>query len=229
MLKNPFKAFTKGEWLLWSISLIITLLSNVAVGKTDIITLLATSVGVTMLMFVAKGDVWGQVLGVIFSILYGIISYRFRYYGEMITYLGMSMPISALSVISWLKNPYSKEKNEVRIHRMTKAQTALMLISSVPVTAVFYFILKYLGTENLFFSTISITTSYLAAYLMLMRNSWYAIAYTANDIVLIILWITATMQDIIYFPMIICFIIFLVNDLYGFISWKIREKRQNLR
>lgn len=31
---------------------------------------------------------------VLFSLLYGIISYAFAYYGEMITYLGMTMPMA---------------------------------------------------------------------------------------------------------------------------------------
>lgn len=73
------------------------------IGSTSgYLTLAASLVGVTALIFVSKGDVTGQVLTVVFSILYAVISYTFQYYGEMITYLGMTMPIAIMSVVSWL-------------------------------------------------------------------------------------------------------------------------------
>lgn len=229
MLKNPFKNLKKREWVLMSVSVAVVLLSNIASGKIEIVTLTATLFGVIGLVFLARGDVWGQILSVVFSILYAVNSYRFHYYGEMITYLGMIMPIAALSVVSWLRNPYEKGKNEVKIHRLTKLQTVLLMLATAAVTALFYFLLKALDTPNLLFSTLSITTSFLASSLMLLRNSYYAVAYAGNDIVLIVLWVLAAIEDIKYLPMIACFAMFLVNDLYGFISWKKREKKQNAK
>ena len=44
--------------------------------------------------------------------------------------------------------------------------------------------------------------------------------------VLIVLWILAARENISYLSVIICFVMFLVNDLYGFVSWKRMEKRQ---
>lgn len=228
MLYNPFKNLKKREWFLWLFSFAVVAVSNVITGKTEPVTLLGTLTGVTALIFMAKGDVWGQILSVVFSIMYAISSYKMRYYGEMITYLGMTMPISALSVITWLKNPAEKGKNVVKIHKLTKWQKVMAVVFTFSVTWIFYFILKAFNTANLFFSTISITTSFLAAYLSVYRNSYYAVAYAANDVVLIILWILATMQDVAYFPIIICFVMFLINDLYGFICWKKREKKQGL-
>ena len=58
------------------------------------------------MIFNAKGNPIGQFLTIVFSLLYGIISYGFSYYGEMITYLGMTMPMSVFALVSWIKNPY---------------------------------------------------------------------------------------------------------------------------
>ncbi len=229
MEPNPFKNLKKREWALWIVSLITVVGSNIMAGNASFSTIAGTITGVTALIFVARGDVWGQILTVLFSILYAITSYQFRYWGEIITYLGMTMPIAALSVISWLKNPYKKGQNEVKIHKLTRVDFWSMIALTIGVTILFYFILQALATPNLFFSSISITTSFLASYLMFRRNSYYALAYAANDIVLIILWIMASVDDFSFFPMIICFTMFLVNDIYGFISWKKREKKQGLR
>ena len=226
MLKNPFSELKKHEWILWSISMTVVLVSNFVSKDIQIVTLLATLIGVTALIFVAKGNVWGQIFTVVFSVLYSITSFEFRYYGEIITYLGMSAPIAALSVISWLRNPYKKGKNEVKIRHLKARDIILCIALTLSVTVAFYFILRALQTPNLLVSTVSITTSFLASYLMFMRNSYYALAYAANDIVLITLWIFATIDSLSYLPMVACFAIFLVNDIYGYASWKIREKKQ---
>lgn len=226
MLNNPFSTLKKREWILWIISLIIVGISNILAKNVLPSTLFGTLIGVTALIFLAKGNVWGQILTVVFSILYAITSYKFKYYGEMITYLGMTMPIAVMSIITWIKNPYEKGKDEVKIYYLTKRQKFVMIILTVVVTQAFYYILKALNTPNLLFSTISITTSFLASYLMLYRNSYYAIAYSLNDIVLIVLWIMASIKSITYLPMVMCFLMFFVNDIYGFISWKKREKKQ---
>lgn len=226
MFKNPFLNLKKREWTLWIISLIIVGISNILAGNVAPSTLFGTLIGVTALIFLAKGDVWGQILTVVFSILYSITSYQFKYFGEMITYLGMTMPIAIMSIITWIKNPYEKGKNEVKIHYLTKLQKVMMVVLSAIVTLIFYYILKALNTPNLFFSTVSITTSFLASCLMLYRNSYYAVAYALNDIVLIILWIMASAKNISYLPMVMCFVMFFVNDMYGFVSWKKREKEQ---
>lgn len=226
MLHNPFAGLKKREWCLWIISLAVVAVSNILAGKTDPITLSATLIGVTALIFVARGDVWGQILTVVFSVLYAITSYSFRYYGEMITYMGMTAPIAAFSIVTWLRNPSAEEKNTVRISRLNRRTALIMILSCAAVTAVFGYVLKILDTPNLVISIISITTSYLASYLMMQRISYYALAYAANDVVLIILWILASIDNISYLPMIACFAMFLINDVYGFISWRKREKRQ---
>ncbi len=226
MLKNPFAGLTKKEWLLWLVSLMVVIISNLLTGQVDAVNLAGTCIGVTALIFVARGDVWGQILTIVFAVLYGITSFRFRYWGEILTYLGMSAPMAAVAVVSWLKNPYQGNKNEVKIHRLTGRQSLFMAVTAVVVTGFFAWLLWLFDTPNLVFSTVSVTTSYLASYLTCVRSSWYALAYAANDIVLIVLWILAAIADIAFLPMIACFMMFFLNDLYGFVSWRRRERLQ---
>ena len=80
--------------------------------------------------------------------------------------------------------------------------------------------------RNILPSTLSVATSFAAVYLTFRRSPYFALAYAANDVVLIVLWILAAREDISYLSVIICFVMFLVNDLYGFVSWKRMEKRQ---
>ena len=225
-MNNPIKTLTKRVWSIWLGSIIIVLISNLATKDFDLLTLVAALTGVTSLIFAAKGNVWGQVLMILFSILYGIISFRFRYWGEMLTYLGMTLPMAVWSTITWIKNPSENNGNEVQIQSLSKKHIVALCISGIIVTAVYYYILKSFNTPNIIFSTISIITSFIAASLTMLRSSYYAVWYAVNDVVLIILWVLASLKDPAYIPVVVNFSIFFMNDMYGFMSWKQRELEQ---
>ncbi len=226
-IKKAVIYFSKGELILWGVSVVFILSSFFVFDGENFLTLAASLIGVTSLIFNAKGNPFGQVLMVIFSVLYGIISFSFSYYGEMITYLGMTMPMAVLALVSWLRNPAAEGKNEVKVNRISKRETVFMFALTFAVTAGFFFVLRAFKTANLFWSTVSVTTSFLAVYLTFRRSRFFALAYAANDVVLIILWILASLSDISYVSVIICFSVFLVNDIYGFVNWSKMRKRQS--
>ena len=225
-MKTLKNYFSKGEIILWTSSVMVIIASFFAFDRINYMTLCASLIGVTSLIFSAKGNPFGQLLMVVFSLLYGIISYTFSYYGEMITYLGMTMPMAVFALISWLKNPYNGNKAEVKVNSIGKRENLCMWIGTFAITFIFYFILKYFNTANIIPSTLSVTTSFLAVYLTFRRSPYFALAYAANDIVLIILWVLASLYDIRYISVVVCFIAFLVNDIYGFISWRKMKVRQ---
>ncbi len=224
-IKNSFRDLSKFEWGLWLMSVTVIIISSLIVPNPDILSMIASFIGVTALIFVAKGYVLGQILTIIFSVFYGIVSFFAAYYGEMITYLGMSAPAALFATISWIRNPY-KKSSEVKVARLTKGKTVLLFLVTGIVTVAFYYILGALHTANLLVSTFSVATSFLASSLLIFRNPMYALAYALNDIVLITLWVMAAFTDPSCVPMIACFLMFLFNDLYGFIQWKKMRKRQ---
>lgn len=218
--------FTKSELLLWSASIIFILGSFILFDRENYLTLAASLIGATSLIYCAKGNPFGQFLMVVFSIMYGAISYTFDYYGEMITYVGMTGPMALFALVAWLRNPYNGNRAEVKVNELTKREIVFMFILAGIVTFAFYFILKNFNTANLAPSTLSVTTSFIGVYLTFRRSAYYALAYALNDIILILLWTLATLTDISYMSVIICFVMFLVNDLYGFINWSRMKKTQ---
>lgn len=224
---NPLKELNKFEWGLWVSSLCGIALTYFICGEIQISVLCALLIGATALIFVSKGHPLGQLLTLVFACFYAYISFKFEYWGEMITYLGMTAPIAVAALISWIKHPAKKGEPEVKVHDIRKKETLILLLLTVIVTAAFYKILQLLNTPNLFWSTVSIATSFLAASLTFLRSPYYALAYAANDVVLIVLWILASLKNISYMPMIVCFVIFLINDSYGFFNWQKIKKRQD--
>ena len=227
MLKRLNNYFTTFEKILWIGSVVLIIGSAVIFGKDGILSVIASLIGATSLLLNAKGNPIGQALSVVFAILYAIISYSFAYYGEMITYLGMSGPMALAAFITWIRNPFAKGKAEVKVNHIHRGEVLFMFVLTAVVTVVFYFVLDFFNTANLIPSTLSVTTSFLAVYLTFRRNQFFAIAYAVNDIILIILWSLAAMSDISYLSVDTCFVIFLANDIYGFVNWNAMRKRQS--
>ncbi len=221
-MRRFLRYFTPVEYILWVVSVVLIVGSYfIFDGKTEgLLGLLASLIGVTSLILAAKGNPIAQALMIIFCIMYGVISYSFRYYGEMLTYVCMTGPMAVISLVSWLRNPFEGNKAQVKVNNVTKRQVFVMLIFTALLTFAFYFILKAFNTANLIVSTLSVTTSFVAVYLTYLRSPYYALAYAANDIVLIILWLLATIENTSYTAVLVCFTVFLFNDIYGYISWR---------
>ena len=225
-VKRLVNYFSRGELILWCSSVLLIAMSFCVFDRENYLTLAASLVGVTSLIFNAKGNPFGQFLMIIFSLLYGIISLTFSYYGEMLTYLGMTMPMAVFALISWLKNPYNGNKTEVKVNSIGKKEIVFMWILAIIVTAIFYFVLDAFHTANIVPSTISVTTSFVAVYLTFRRSPFFALGYAANDVVLIVLWVLASISDARYISVVVCFAAFLINDIYGFLSWRKMKGRQ---
>lgn len=225
-MKRITHYFSALEASLWTVSVLLILIAFCVFDRSNYLTLAASLIGVTSLIFNAKGNPVGQVLMVVFSLLYGIISFSFAYYGEMVTYLGMTMPMAVIALISWVRNPFQGNHAEVQVNTLRAKERRWLWVLTAVVTVVFYFLLDAFHTANILPSTISVTTSFVAAYLTFRRSPYFALAYAANDVVLIILWILASLQEIRYLSVTVCFVAFLFNDLYGFVNWQKMKRRQ---
>ncbi len=224
-LHDFYHYFTRGERALWCCSIALVLVAFIIFDRRDYMTLTASLVGVTFLILDAKANPIGQVLMVVFSLLYGAISFHCAYYGEMITYLGMTAPMSVFALVSWLRHPFEGDRSQVRVRGLRAGDGIITLLLCGAVTLIFFFILRAMGTANLVPGTISVATSFLAVALTYLRSPLFALAYAANDAVLIVLWVMAGLSEPSYLSVAVCFGVFLVNDSYTYINWR-RLKRQ---
>ena len=226
LLNKFLRYFSISEIILWCISIAFIIVPYLVFDSQDFSIMLVSLLGVTAIVFIAKGNPFGQLMMMVFGIVYAILSYEMKYYGEMITYAGMTVPMALSSLISWLKNPFEKDKLEVEIATLTKKDYILTLVFAVIVTVIFHYILKFFGTANIVVSTISITTSFIAVFLTYKRSEFFALGYLLNDIVLIVLWVMACYTDIKYVSVVSSFVAFMFMDSYTFINWSRIKRRQ---
>ncbi|MGN1337542.1 MAG: nicotinamide riboside transporter PnuC [Candidatus Coprovivens sp.] len=225
-MKKLFKGWTKFEIIFLIVSLSAITICFLFNEDKNVLSLVTSLLGVIVVLTGAKGLLVSPFINIFYNILYIIISISQRYYGEVLIYIFLMMPLHITTIISWLKNKSNKDSNVVSVNKLNRKEYMVLGLVTVLVTFMFYFILKLLDTNELIISTISLTASLVASYLMLRRSSNYAIAFVINDIILITLWGIACVNDIALLPMVVTFMVFFVNDIYGFISWKKREKEQ---
>ena len=221
-----FRYFSRTDAVLWGISVFMIVLSAAVFRGGSVLAVIASLIGVTSIIINAKGHPAGQLMMIFFALFYGYISWTFSYYGEMMTYLGMTGPMALFSFITWLRNPFKEGRAEVRVNSLSTAETVFMCLLTAGVTLIFFYILRFFHTANLLPSTVSVTTSFAAVYLTMRRSAFFSLVYAMNDIVLIVLWAMASTEDVSYVSVLICFVMFLVSDIYGFVCWMNMKKRQ---
>lgn len=220
-----FKDWTNFEKVLLFGSIIIVGLVGI-LFKSDLLTISCSIVGIITALLLAKGKNLGQVFGLLITILYSIVSFKNKYYGEVLIYALLMLPMYIIGIITWI-NHKNEKTNSVEINTINKEEWVIVSIVFVGVFICIYYLLKTFNTNELVVSTISVLASLFAVYLQIRRSKYSFSFYMVNDIILMFLWgMPVVRGSYILFPMLLNPTINLINDAYGFYNWKKTEKIQ---
>jgi nicotinamide mononucleotide transporter PnuC len=194
-------------------------------GDKNILALVTSLCGAAGILFVSKGMVVGQYIFSVYAVLYAVLSFQNAYYGECILSAVTILPAAILAIVTWTKNP-SEERGKVKINKISRKEWLFLFLGIAAVTVGAYFLLRALQTAQLVVSTVSFVTSFSAAYLLIRRNQYYAVFYILNDVILIVLWSLAFAAGESVLPNVVGFVVFFLNDTYGFYDWRRRARLQ---
>jgi len=219
------KDWTKLEKMLLIGSIIVVSLVGI-IFKSDLLTTICSIVGIITALLLAKGKNLGQIFGLLIVALYSIVSFKNGYYGEVIIYLGIMLPMYIIGIISWLKHQ-NKETNSVEVNKIKAKEWCIVFIVSIVAFTLIYFLLKMFNTNQLIISSLSVIDSLFAVYLGVRRSKYSFYFYVINDLILIALWgIPVIGGSLILLPMVFNPLINLINDLYGIYNWRKLERIQ---
>lgn len=223
ILKN-WAAFEK-NLLCISITIIIFL---TILTKSDWLVTICSISGVIMTLLLAKGKVSGQAIGIATTILYTILAFSQKYYGEIIIYIFIMLPLRIVGIILWLKHQNKKDA-VITIRKLDKKEWIWTFFSLTITTFGFYFLLRAFNTNQLIISTGSAVTGVFASYFLAIRNKHGFTFFIINDLVRFILWIIPSIKgNWSLLPIAITCLIYFMNDLYGLYNWQKIEKEQKL-
>lgn len=221
-MKKLFSDWTKFEIILLLLSLSIVIISGILCNST-VLTIICSITGILCALTQAKGKAISQFIGLILVILYSILSFQNKYYGETLIYIFIMLPLFVSGIVSWIRN-INKETNTVKENKLTKKEWVILTSISIVLFIGLYYLLKFLNTNQLFVSTLSMVTSLFATYLVARRSKYGFLFYMGNDIILFILWGIPVIQGgLVLIPMLFNPIINFINDCYGWNSWNKRK------
>ena len=218
------------EWTIFEKILLfgsILVISSVGlVFKADLLTTSCSLLGIITVLLIAKGKNIGQVLGVLVTIMYSVVAYKNKYYGEVLINLLLMLPLYIIGIITWI-NHKDEKTNFVEINSIQKKEWIIVAIVFICAFIGIYNLLKFFNTNELIVSTISVLVSLFAAYLQMRRSRYSFSFYLINDIVLMFLWgIPVIHGNYTLFPILLNPMVNFINDMYGSYNWKRTEKIQ---
>ena len=83
---NILKDWSKFEKTLLFGNIIIVSTIGI-IFKADLLTTACSIIGITTVLLLAKGKNLGQLLGILITLLYSILSFKNKYYGEVLIYV----------------------------------------------------------------------------------------------------------------------------------------------
>ncbi len=219
------KDWTKIEkYLLFSSIILVSLVGIIFEAKLT--TTISSIGGILTALLLAKGKNLGQVFGVISAFLYSFVSFKNKFYGEVIIYMCIMLPMYLIGILSWIKHQ-SKKTNTIQINNIKLKEWIIISIICIIAFIGIYWLLKIFDTKELFISSLSVVSSLFAIYLGIRRSKYSFYFYIMNDFILIMLWGLPVLSGTVsLIPMVFNPIINFINDSYGIYNWNKLEKIQ---
>lgn len=198
--------------------------------KSGILDCLTSLFTILWCVLLAKGKVWGHMIGVIATLLYIVVSIQVAYYGEVLLSAVITIPMSIWAFVEWFKNKrIDKAQGEVVVVKAVSIKELLiLLISQVALFPALYFLLKVFNTEFLAVSTLSVSANIIATWLLIRRSDFNWFVWVANSLITLSLWLYLTIvKDLSYITLAIMALFLFVNNIYGFVNWQ-RLKRSQI-
>lgn len=216
-LKRDFLGWKKWQ-ILWIVFANVMILGvSLYLGDT-VIGILASLTGVTCVILCGMGKVSNYFFGTINVLLYAIVAWNAKYYGDVMLNLFYYFPTNMIGWVAWIKH-MDKEKNEVYKKRMTWKQDMILAFISVVGVLGYSYVLKLLGGNLPMVDSMSTVFSVIAQILMIKRFMEQWIIWIIVDIVSVIMWIAAFFNGGESIAVLIMWSVFLINAVIMFVKW----------
>ena len=208
-------------WLVFACSM-ITCLS--IYWKDSFMGIMSATTGVACVVCTGKGKLSAYIFGVVNCILYGLISYKAKLYGETMLNIWYYLPMQFYGFYIWSEN-MSEETCEVKKKHMKASGRVLVLLFIATGTVAYGFILKYMGDVIPFvdsFTTVSSVVAMIVSIRMFAEQWWIWIGVNALSIYM---WYQDISSGSYNWATLLMWLVYLINSIVMCIKWE-REVRK---
>lgn len=224
LISNEFKGWKTFE-VVWLALATIAILGLSIYWKDSAMGIAAALTGVWCVILTGKGKLSSFWFGAINTVLYAIVAWRARYWGEVMLNILYYLPTNFIGLYNWSKH-MNTETVEVEKKRLT-LKGSIMAYSGVAVGTVIYgFILKSMGGTLPFVDSLSTVVSVFAQILCIKRCMEQWVLWVIVNIVTIVMWVYAFFAGTGDLATILMWSIYLVNALIMLTKWVQETKKQ---
>jgi len=166
---------------------------------------------------------FGQLFGVVNSLLYGIIMYSNGIIGTSIYNFAYCIPMQIYTFFTWGKGKLGKSK--LKVSRYTDMQRLLIWILILAITALYTIVATKLNVNFALIDGLAIILGIVGLYMTSKKKveQWHM--FIVSNIAMLVLWGIKCIQDLTNIPMLIMWLVYLVNNIYGLCEWNKKIKK----
>ena len=187
--------------------------------KDSLIGILASLTGIWCVVLVAKGKIANYYFGIVNVVAYAYVAFGRQYYGEVMLNMIYFLPMQFVGIYLWRKRRVSNKKDDVKVVYMSNKQRIIWFFITIAGTILYGFFLKYLGGNLPFIDSSSTVMSVIAMILMVFVFVEQWVLWILVDIVSIIMWFTVMINGGNDVAVLVMWVAFLVNAVYGLYNW----------
>lgn len=196
-------------WL--ATALVIVSGASIAANATPL-SFFTSIVGVVFVVLVAKAHKYANQFGIIMYLSYGAVAYGHNFYGDMMLNWLLLTPMSLIGILLW-------GKKEFKPRSLSTRNYLLLIFGMINASLVYSVWLKSLSDPHPYVDSAS-TVFALGATILLVqgfKQQWHL--WTISNSLGVALWTLATVESQSNLPILIMWIVFLINGLWGWVKW----------
>ena len=215
------------KWeIIWLIFATAVILGVSLYWKDSITGIMAALTGIWCVILTGKGKLSSFWVGTINTLLYAIVAWKARYWGEVMLNLIYYVPMNFVGIYMWSKN-MDQQTDEVLKKRLSM-KSGIVAYSCVAIGTVGYgFILKFMNGTLPFIDSMSTVFSVFAQFLCVKRCMEQWVLWIIVDVVTVIMWTYAFINGTGDMATVLMWSIYLINAIIMLVKWT-KETNKNV-
>lgn len=224
MWKEELKGWKPWE-VIWLVISCVVIMGLSIYWKDSPVGIISATTGVACVVCTGKGKLSAYVFGAVNALLYAIISFQAKYYGEVMLNVLYYFPMQFYGFYVWKKN-MNQETHEVKKRRMSKKGFGLLLVIITVATILYGTFLKYIGGSLSYVDALSTVISVVAMVISIKMYLEQWILWLIVDGVTVVMWAVAFRNGSDSIATLLMWIVYLGTAVVMYLKWS-KEVREN--
>ena len=218
IVKRELSGWKKWEviWLLLATAVILGLSIY---WKDSMTGIWAALTGIWCVILTGKGKLSSFWVGTVNTILYAVVAWQARYWGEVMLNLIYYVPMNFVGLYMWSKN-MNNQTEEVVKERMSVKGSVIAYVCVIVGTLGYGVILELMNGTLPFIDSMSTVFSVFAQFLCVKRYMEQWVLWIIVDVVTVIMWVYAFINGTGDMATVLMWSIYLINAIIMFAKWK---------